>query len=182
MAKLREAKEAAEREIGEFRAQMEADFQRRLAEVRIRSISAQKQSWHWSSATILHRHNCLLAVGTPHFQHPIYSVLKLLAFEFCLLFKLFFFFFFPLPFFILPTSWFPILMRLVEGWRVGLQFKIFPTSELKLRQHEGCKCFMNIVEWFSCNVLRTTLLCHETSPMHFAFFFMSPFSIQYWLV
>lgn len=38
MAKLREAKEAAEREIAEFRAQMEADFQRRLAEVRIRSI------------------------------------------------------------------------------------------------------------------------------------------------
>lgn len=38
MAKLREAKEAAEREIAEFRAQMEADFQRKLAEVRIRSI------------------------------------------------------------------------------------------------------------------------------------------------
>lgn len=32
MAKLREAKEAAEREIAKFRAQMEADFQRRLAE------------------------------------------------------------------------------------------------------------------------------------------------------
>ncbi|CAO2815456.1 unnamed protein product [Amaranthus hypochondriacus] len=32
MARLRQAKEEAEREIAEFRAQMEADFQRKLAE------------------------------------------------------------------------------------------------------------------------------------------------------
>ncbi|KAK9690205.1 hypothetical protein RND81_09G111700 [Saponaria officinalis] len=32
MARLRQAKEEAEREIADFRAQMEADFQRRLAE------------------------------------------------------------------------------------------------------------------------------------------------------
>ncbi|XP_074285613.1 V-type proton ATPase subunit G 1-like [Silene latifolia] len=32
MARLRQAKEEAEREIAEFRAQVEADFQRRLAE------------------------------------------------------------------------------------------------------------------------------------------------------
>ncbi|XP_074312508.1 V-type proton ATPase subunit G 1-like [Silene latifolia] len=32
MARLRQAKEEAERDIADFRAQMEADFQRRLAE------------------------------------------------------------------------------------------------------------------------------------------------------
>ncbi|KAL8159821.1 hypothetical protein V2J09_001358 [Rumex salicifolius] len=32
MARLKQAKEEAEREISEFRAQMEADFQRKLAE------------------------------------------------------------------------------------------------------------------------------------------------------
>ncbi|KAK9666077.1 hypothetical protein RND81_14G158800 [Saponaria officinalis] len=32
MARLRQAKEEAEREMADFRAQMEADFQRRLAE------------------------------------------------------------------------------------------------------------------------------------------------------
>lgn len=36
MARLRQAKEEAEREIADFRAQMEADFQRRLTEVRFR--------------------------------------------------------------------------------------------------------------------------------------------------
>lgn len=34
-ARLRQAKEEAEKEIAEFRAQMEAEFQRKLAEVNI---------------------------------------------------------------------------------------------------------------------------------------------------
>jgi V-type H+-transporting ATPase subunit G len=34
MARLKQAKEEADKEIAEFRAQMEAEFQRKLAEVR----------------------------------------------------------------------------------------------------------------------------------------------------
>lgn len=34
-ARLKQAKEEAEKEIAEFRAQMEADFQRTVAEVRV---------------------------------------------------------------------------------------------------------------------------------------------------
>lgn len=34
MGRLKQAKEEAEKEIAEFRAQMEAEFQRKLAEVR----------------------------------------------------------------------------------------------------------------------------------------------------
>ncbi|KAL0298975.1 UNVERIFIED_CONTAM: V-type proton ATPase subunit G 1 [Sesamum radiatum] len=34
-ARLKQAKEEAEREIAEFRAQVEAEFQRKLAEVRV---------------------------------------------------------------------------------------------------------------------------------------------------
>lgn len=173
MAKLREAKEAAEREIAEFRAQVEADFQRRLAEVRIRSIPLKDkvgidQVQLYCTVIIASWQLALLVSSIP----PT-SVFKSLAFEFCLLFKLFFFF--PVPSFILPISWSFVLMWLVEGWRLGLQFKIFPIPELKLQQHKGCKCFMNIVEWFSRNVLTTTLLCYETSPMHFACFFFFRF-------
>lgn len=36
LARLKQAKEEAEKEIAEFRAQMEAEFQRKLAEVRLR--------------------------------------------------------------------------------------------------------------------------------------------------
>lgn len=35
MARLKQAKEEAEKEIAEFRAQVEAEFQRKLAEVRV---------------------------------------------------------------------------------------------------------------------------------------------------
>lgn len=35
MARLRQAKEEAEKDIAEFRAHMEAEFQRKLAEVRL---------------------------------------------------------------------------------------------------------------------------------------------------
>ena len=35
MARLKQAKEEAEKEIAEFRAQMEAEFQRKVAEVKL---------------------------------------------------------------------------------------------------------------------------------------------------
>jgi len=65
MARLKQAKEEADKEIATFRAQMEAEFQRKLAEVRTQKgkIPVNSFIWkhyEWGNINLFASHLCYL--------------------------------------------------------------------------------------------------------------------------